>query len=93
MTKKDIKDTELEECEVDIAILSLAMWGNNCHDYVRETYRILDDGGILLIVEPMKRWYDEDKEENRLEKLLEDSGFTIISKSERKFCFIEARKL
>lgn len=50
--KGDIRDTRLDDHSVDIAILSLAMWGSNCHDYLVEVYRILDEGGTLLIVEP-----------------------------------------
>ena len=90
--KQDIKNTELEDYDVDICILSLAMWGSNCEDYITETNRILDTGGILLIVEPYKRWCDNDERENRLVKLLEENNFTIIRIIEKKFMLIEARK-
>ena len=90
--KQDIKNTELEDYDVDICILSLAMWGSNCKDYITESYRILDTGGTLLIIEPNKRWCDNEKKENRLVKLLEENNFTIISIVEKKFMFIEARK-
>ena len=90
--KQDIKNTELEDYDVDICILSLAMWGSNCKDYITETNRILDTGGTLLIVEPYKRWCDNDERENKLVKLLEENNFTIISIIEKKFMFIEARK-
>ena len=90
--KQDIKNTGLEDYDVDICILSLAMWGSNCKDYITESYRILDTGGTLLIVEPYKRWYDNEEKENRLVKLLEENNFTIKSIVEKKFMFIEARK-
>jgi len=90
--KQDIKNTELEDYSIDIGILSLAMWGSNCKDYITETYRILDTGGTLLIIEPYKRWCDNEKKENRLVKLLEENKFTIVNISEKKFMFIEARK-
>ena len=88
--------TELEDYSVDIAILSLAMWGSNCKDYISETYRILDTGGTLLIAEAYKRWnkeFDEkEKPINKLVKLLEKNNFTIINNDENKFMFIECRK-
>ena len=90
--KQDIKNTELEDYSVDICILSLAMWGSNCKDYITESYRILDTGGTLLIIEPYKRWCDNEEEENRLIKLLEENNFTIKSIDKKKFMFIEARK-
>ena len=90
--QRDIKNTELEDYSVDIAILSLAMWGSNCKEYISEAYRILDTGGTLLISEPYKRWYDEETKESKLVKLLEANNFTIIENREKKFVFIEARK-
>ena len=93
---KDIKNTELYDYSVDIGILSLAMWGSNCKDYLEEAYRILDTGGTLLIAEAYKRWNkdldDEGNPVNRLVKLLEENNFTIIENQENKFMFIECRK-
>jgi superfamily II DNA or RNA helicase len=91
---RDIKHTPLEDYSVDIVILSLAMWGSNCKEYIQEAYRILDTGGTLLIAEPYKRWNkldEQDKPVNKLVKLLEK--FTIIQNEERKFMFIECRKM
>ena len=96
VVSRDIKNTELDEYSVDIAILSLAMWGSNCKDYISEAYRILDTGGTLLIAEAYKRWNkeldSEDKPINKLVKLLEENNFTIIKNVEQKFMFIECRK-
>jgi len=96
VTVGDIKHTELDDCSVDICILSLAMWGSNCKDYIGEAYRILDTGGTLLIAEAYKRWNKELDGEgnpvNRLVKLLEENNFTIINNEEQKFMFIECRK-
>ena len=93
---RDIKNTELDDYSVDIAILSLAMWGSNCNEYLKEAYRILDTNGILLIAEPYKRWNEDLDEEgkpiNRLVKLLEENNFEIRKKIENKFMFIECRK-
>ena len=72
--------------------LSLALWGSNKNDYIKEAHRILDSNGILLIGEPYKRWYDEELNENKLVKLLEGNNFSIINNEENKFMFIEAIK-
>ena len=96
VVSRDIKNTDLEDYSVDIAILSLAMWGSNCKEYLEEAYRILDTGGTLLIAEAFKRWNKELDEEgnpiNKLVRLLEENNFTIIEKIENKFMFIESRK-
>lgn len=92
---RDIKHIPLEDYSVDIVILSLAMWGSNCKEYIQEAYRILDTGGTLLIAEPYKRWNkldEQDKPVNKLVKLLKENNFTIIQNEERKFMFIECRK-
>jgi hypothetical protein len=57
----------LEDGEVDIAILCLAMWGSNCHDYIIEANRILDKNGNKLekiILESefiLKKYHNFDK--------------------------------
>ena len=89
---KDIKNTELDEFSIDYGILCLAMWGSNCKEYLLEVYRILDNGGKLLIIEPFKRWNKDEKEGNRLTNLLKDTGFNIKNIKEEKFMFIECIK-
>jgi len=96
VVSRDIKNTKLEDYSVDISILSLAMWGSNCSDYITEAYRILDTGGTLLIGEPFKRWNKEldeqDKPINKLVTMLEENNLTIIKTDVGKFMFIECRK-
>ena len=92
VTKKDIRNTELDSYSVDIAILCLAMWGSNCVEYIQEAHRILDTNGILLVSEPYKRWYDAETQENRLVKLLEKNCFKVKNIGEQKFMFIQAAK-
>jgi len=92
---RDIKDTQLKSNSIDIVILSLALWGSNCSDYIREAYRILDRG-TLLISEPYKRWNKLNEEGlliNKLVELLEQHNFMIKSKYEGKFMFIVCRKM
>ena len=95
---RDIKNTGLDHYSVDIAILSLAMWGSNCKEYIQEAHRILDTGGTLLIAEPYKRWNKEcDNQGNPINKLVNwlkenEAAFTMIQTIEGKFMFIECRK-
>lgn len=99
----DISQLPLEDDSVEIAILSLAMWGSNCHDYVREAYRVLETRGWLYIIEPTKRWTtiadavaDQDQNANagsatelvagdKLQALLENTGFRVMEKMVEKF--------
>ena len=92
----DISKTPLEDNSVEIAILSLAMWGSNCKSYITEAYRILESGGKLYIIEATKRWTDIcecGEPANRLIKLLEENGFRIINSSIEKFSMFECIKL
>jgi ribosomal RNA-processing protein 8 len=88
----DISNTPLDEDTVEICILSLAMWGSNCKQYVIEAQRILESNGKLYIIEPTKRWSEKDeagniiKEGSRLKELLEENGFKIVEQSIEKFC-------
>jgi superfamily II DNA or RNA helicase len=95
VTARDIANTGLDDYSVDIAILCLAMWGSNCRDYLSEIYRIIDEGGRLLIVEPYKRWNEQagDAIINKLELLLLDNKFVVTYKDEDKFMFIECKKM
>jgi superfamily II DNA or RNA helicase len=99
---KDISNTGLEDDSVEICILCLAMWGSNCHDYVREAYRILESGGKLYIMEATKRWTSVATESEfevegsnpagKLETLLEESGFQIVKSSVEKFSLFVCSK-
>ena len=37
----------LEDNSIDICIMSLALWGSNCEEYIQEALRVLDENGIL----------------------------------------------
>jgi len=97
----DISNIPLEEDEVEICILSLAMWGSNCKDYVKEANRILESGGKLYIIEPTKRWSEQDENKNiiegkegcKMKSLLEENGFKIVEQSIQKFCMFVCIKV
>ena len=97
----DISNIPDDDYSVEICILCLAMWGSNCHDYIKESNRILESGGKLYIIEATKRWSEEDEnnnlikgnEGNKLKILLENNGFQITFSSIEKFClFICVKK-
>jgi ubiquinone/menaquinone biosynthesis C-methylase UbiE len=90
----DISTLPLEDDSVEICILSLVMWGSNCKDYIQESYRVLESGGKMYIIEPTKRWTEKDdsgnlvvgKEGNKLKQILCEYGFHILEEYIEKFC-------
>jgi ribosomal RNA-processing protein 8 len=94
VTSCDISRTPLDDNSVEVCILSLAMWGSNCKEYIAEASRILESNGRLYIIEPTKRWSDTDElNACRLKTLLEDSGFQVVEQSIEKFCLFVCIKL
>jgi ribosomal RNA-processing protein 8 len=97
----DISNTPLEDDSTEICILSLAMWGSNCREYIQEANRILESGGKLYVVEPTKRWSEQDeqgniiaeKEGSKMKTLLEENGFKIVEQSIEKFCLFIGIKI
>jgi ribosomal RNA-processing protein 8 len=97
----DIANTPLEDDSVEICILSLAMWGSNCREYIQEANRILESGGKLYIIEPTKRWSEKDengnmipeKESMKLQELLEENGLKIVDRYVAKFCLLVGIKV
>ena len=94
VTRANISRVPLDDNMVNYAIICLSMWGRNCGDYIKEAYRILEDNGILLIIETTKRWIKDG--ENKLEKILMESDFKVRnsnwdagSETEDKFLFME----
>ena len=88
VTTCDISNLPLEDDSVDICILSLAMMGSNCKEYIKEAHRVLETNGILYIAEPTKRWSEkneqgvviEGKEACKLISELESNNFHIKNK-------------
>jgi ribosomal RNA-processing protein 8 len=97
----DISNIPLEDDSVEICILSLAMWGSNCREYIQEANRILESGGKLYIIEPTRRWSEKDAQDNiiegkeacKLKTLLEENNFQIVIKNIEKFCLFECIKI
>jgi ubiquinone/menaquinone biosynthesis C-methylase UbiE len=97
----DISTIPLEDNAVEICILSLAMWGANCAQYIEEAYRILETNGTLYIIEPTKRWSVKDEhghiidgtEGTKLTDALEKNNFKIVEQSIQKFCLFVGIKM
>jgi ubiquinone/menaquinone biosynthesis C-methylase UbiE len=99
ITSCDILNTGLEDDSTEICILSLAMWGSNCREYIEEAYRILETNGTLYIIEPTKRWSEKDELGNitnepgmKLKNLLEENNFRINERNIEKFSLFICRK-
>ena len=94
VTSCDILHTPLEDDSVEICVLSLAMWGSNCREYIREAKRILESNGRLYIIEATKRWSEQDERGNiipgqegiKMKTLLEENGFHVLEQEVEKFC-------
>ena len=66
------------------------MWGANCKEYIQQAHRMLETNGTLYIIEPTKRWTN-DQLADRLRDLL--SGFKIITEKIEKFTMFIAIKI
>ena len=95
----NISELPLEDASVEIAIMSLALWGTreNCIQYIREAYRVLESGGKFYISDSTKKWSpNELTKENGgelLRNLLTENGFKIISEDIGvPFCFFVCSK-
>jgi superfamily II DNA or RNA helicase len=91
----DISNMPLEDKTVDICILSLALWGSNCEEYIKEALRVLDENGILYIIDSTKRWSEEGCQYgSKLKQMLETNGFQIKEKDTQidKWCYFKCVK-
>jgi superfamily II DNA or RNA helicase len=88
----DIKNTNLPDETLDVAVICLALMGRNCKDYIKEAYRTLSVGGKLHIAEPASKWKNNEK---RLKDIIESCGFTCsdVYKNTDKFIYIDGIKI
>jgi hypothetical protein len=73
----DMGKLPFDEESFDIAVLSRSLWAKNHIDVLRETYRILKDGGRAIVCESFRRWIDSTTCANTLLHALTSVGFTI----------------
>ena len=90
VTACDMSQVPLEDGELDVAIFSLSLMGNNFTDYLREAHRVLRLDGQLHIIESTNRFHDREAFARDLAKL----GFDVISVQDMwKFTHIRAMKV
>jgi superfamily II DNA or RNA helicase len=96
----DISALPLEDASVEIGIMTLALWGtlDNCTQYIKEAYRVLESGGKFYISDSTKKWSPEPlTQENGgefLRTLLIENGFKIINEDiGLPFCLFVCAKI
>ena len=76
--QNDIADLQdIGDDVYDIIVLSRAMWAKNYKQVLAEAWRILKQGGKIIVCEPFKRWWDTEKESNTLLQLFEEQGWDL----------------
>ena len=85
----DIRDVSehLSNESVDVAVFSLALWGTNYKEYIKEAYRVLNFGGVIHIAEPAK-YYETEELLANVSNLITEVGFKVIGNVERRGKFI-----
>jgi superfamily II DNA or RNA helicase len=85
----DMKDVSnwIKDEEVDVAVFSLALWGTNYEDYIKEAHRVLRYDGKIYIAEPAKD-YQTKEEQEELVKMLNEVGFEQVGSIENRGKFI-----
>lgn len=88
VTVCDIANVPLEDQSVNVSVLSLALMGRNCSDYLTEAWRITEVDGFLWLAEPTSRIGDD---RDRITEALADHGFDV-SKVEviEPFTYVQA---
>ncbi|KAI5184755.1 ribosomal RNA-processing protein 8 [Nematocida homosporus] len=86
----DIRALPLEDNSVDIAVLCLALMGEDAAPYIAEAWRILKPNGVLKIAEIRSRLSKID----HFVKPVISHGFTLLKKDLESnfFCFFDFKK-
>jgi len=96
----DISALPLDDADAEIVIMSLALWGTkeNCIQYIKEAYRVLESGGKFYISDSTKKWSPENPTQENggelLRTLLTENGFTIVTEDiGNPFCLFKCSKI
>jgi superfamily II DNA or RNA helicase len=96
----DISALPLEDASVEIAIMSLALWGTdeNCTQYIKEAYRVLESGGKFYISDSTNKWSPKpltpENGGDLLRTLLTKNGFVIRDETiGTPFCLFVCEKI
>jgi superfamily II DNA or RNA helicase len=87
VTACDMKNTGLDDESIDVAVFSLALWGTNSQDYIKEAYRSLKRKGMIYIAEPSKD-YETAEEQQKLIDMINKEGFQQVGGVENRGKFI-----
>jgi len=97
----DIAHLPLKNAEVDVCVLSFALWGPSSIDNLKEAMRILDTGGRLYLIDSTRRWSIPDattglivegSEGQLLMEMVSNTGFQIVKQHIDKYCMIVCSK-
>ena len=96
----DISALPPEDASVEIAIMSLALWGTdeNCTQYIKEAYRVLESGGKFYISDSTNKWSPKpltpENGGELLRTLLTKNGFVIRDETiGTPFCLFVCEKI
>jgi ubiquinone/menaquinone biosynthesis C-methylase UbiE len=89
----DITHLPVEDESAMIVVLSQAMLGSNCKDYLREAYRVLDEFGRMYIAELTEKWTPKGSRPSfQLLELLVECGFSVTDQFHGKFTVFDCVK-
>lgn len=87
VTACDMRNTGLGDETIDVAVFSLALWGTNRVEYIKEAYRVLRRKGMIYIAEPSKD-YDTPEGQEKLINMLNEIGFQQVGSIENRGKFV-----
>lgn len=87
----------VDDNSMDVAVFCLSLWGVNYKDYFTEAYRILDNDGRMIIVEPSSK-FGTDKHFSTIDEFVDDVenyGFERTGKVEthNNFVYLKFTKI
>lgn len=74
----------------DICVFCLSLWGTNYEDCIKEANRIMKHGGILIIVEPLSK-FGENEHYNTIDDFsakIEKYGFEVLGRKTERNNFV-----
>ena len=94
VTACDMRNTNLDNDSIDVAVFSLALWGTNSDEYIKEAYRVLKRKGMIYIAESSKN-YESSEEQEKLVGVLNEMGFQQVGSIENrgKFIYLSGLKI
>jgi len=83
----DMRYTGLDNESIDVAVFSLALWGTNSKEYIKEAYRVLRRKGMIYISEPSKDYETSEKQQELID-LIKEEGFQQVGGVENRGKFV-----